>query len=1116
MPHVQWLSLLFTILSISTTPTLSAVCPSGQYTSAAGACAQCPLPTQYSPGGTVTVCSACAPGSMISGTACATCAAGKFSSASASTACHACPSGTASAANAPSCVRCDATGAAKLANGLTACPPCNSTCTACIPGRYNDGATKRCTGCAAGKFSTVTQAVSSDACSPCAAGQTTLPTTTGASACIPCATANLPSPRSASHATVADTLVCAWQCSPGYTRFNFSEATYSSATYTALGYTAAQAAAVFHNRNDFCCEPSSVLVGMYMCGTALPTCQAGITACSRTSDGESAACAAVGNAHFVAIDKYKFNRCPDWVCDDYFFLNKTSGVCTAQPTCQAGHTYQRTATTGEYTVQSSGSFTCVPCSICIDGSEIATPCSQKNDTACRICAPTEFSYRAGACTPTVPFGFNPTRIRVTSIPVFQGRPSAYFDSVTPVAWGDIDFAQGFFLNSYTPCLPATSAAHMFIGGDETCNRLDISPPSLCLLPICKVQCKPWNGVEGWYRLKTGDCSKCTYDATCTSLQYTDMTTCGPTTAPKCMPCPTIPLPNSLGWLNPGRTPFPGPYPCDMVCRDGFAKGGNYSCIPCPAMPANSKITAGCNWTCSLGFVQDRTACIQCVGVPAGCAVGYYIGYASAASQCARCLPCTNLVANSAYTSTGQPNGPNTCGIQCLSGSYVSPGYGFDAYDNPVACDRCSAPACAAGETYFQPCSYLSDAVCVPCSQCTTGTRTLTQCAPEANTTCEPCDDALLLPGNAAWTEPGCTAWACAPGFVRQPNTTVCLKCKVPGDCIYSDSFEDDGSGCGRCVGCDLYLLLVGQCFNGDGQCGVSYLCDMPGVVIGTDLTIPPSQPDIMPAASEGEGSIQPFAMDQASAAPDQPIVVAYASMATLTITEPAPFDADLIASLNDQISIDCACDATVVAITQNNVTTFCAPPSSSAATGPSDGCSHPPPPASRRLMAAESFVTIDIALISRSMIERIPNQPSCNGRSVVAWQAYACQPITDAAFLRDRRRLVVQFKRTGVVWERPAPTTAWTQPLSILVIVLCCAAALTTLGLLMRGTQQQKHYEAIAHQKADEEGADAGAFNAEDVKRSIRGRTSRVYTAMPTRSMRLPGEGRLPGQDDKW
>ncbi len=59
---------------------------------------------------------------------------------------------------------------------------------------------------------------------------------------------------------------------------------------------------------------------------------------------------------------------------------------------------------------------------------------------------------------------------------------------------------------------------MFTGGDETCNRLDHSPPSPCALPLCKARCRPWNGADGYCRLNTGDRARCVYDTACTSAQ----------------------------------------------------------------------------------------------------------------------------------------------------------------------------------------------------------------------------------------------------------------------------------------------------------------------------------------------------------------------------------------------------------------------------------------------------------------------------------------------------------------------------------------------------------------------------------------------------------------------
>ena len=1049
------------IITLFFTSSLAANCPANQYNNAAGTCVQCPTPEQFSAGGSVTACTACAPGTKASGASCTPCTAGTFSAFKGSTTCSACPAGMGSVAGASACIRCGDS-AARLANGVTPVPASctTTTCSACIAGKYNDGTTKKCSSCVAGKVSPSPQATSVASCSPCPAGQTTLATTTGASACITCIDANITTPLSANHIMASDSLLCSWSCSPGYTRFNSSESTYVASVFTALGYSSTQSLAIFHNSNDFCCEPSTVKVGMYMCGTHPPTCT---PACTRTSDGDSATCAPVANAHFVDGGTNRFNRCNDWECDEFFFLNKTSNVCTPQPVCSANYTYQRDSISGQYVAQPSGSFTCVPCSQCIDGSEVDTACDRFNDTACRMCSPTAFSFQASVCSSTIPFGFSPVRIRLTAIPVYQGRPSTFYDSSTPIPWTSIDFTQGFFLNSYTPCQPAASVALMFIGGDETCNKLDISPPTKCALPLCKTQCRPWNGVEGWYKLKTGECSPCTYDPTCTSLQYTDMTTCGPSTAPKCTNCPTIPLPNALRWTNPGRVGFPGPYPCDFVCRDGFTKSATYSCIPCPLLPKNAKIIGGCNWTCSLGFLQEGpSTCIPCADVPASCSTGYFLGYAAATSQCARCMPCTNLVADAVYTSTGQPNGPNTCGMECVPGTYVSPGYGFDSYNNPVACDRCSAPVCETGSTFLKPCSSLADAECIPCSQCAIGSRVLSDCSITTDTVCTPCDDTTLLPANAIWTEPGCERWVCAEGFVREPNATLCLKCKTPSDCIASDSFDGESSSCGRCVACDPFLLLPGQCFNGDGQCGVSYWCEGMDTAAYAEIMTTPA-PDI---AAQAVAFIMTSTNQAAAETPTQ--ILAYASMATLTLEASTDeITPAFIADINTQVSADCACEATVTAMTLDNITTFC---SAAGCFLPSSSLSHQQTP-SRRLLTDAAEITLDITFVSTAPLTHAPQQPVVSrhgphGR-VLAWQPYACQPISDPVYVHDRRRLAVHFKRTGKRWTAEQTAESWQQYYLVVGII----AAILFIALLGGGggVYYVKVYEARGRYREVEE-----------------------------------------------
>ena len=203
-----------------------------------------------------------------------------------------------------------------------------------------------------------------------------------------------------------------------------------------------------------------------------------------------------------------------------------------------------------------------------------------------------------------------------------------------------------------------------------CRRIDTSPSSVCSYPTCNTQCLPWNGTMGWFRLGTGQCTPCLYDTSCCASEFSDMTTCGPNTAPKCTSCPgDLPL-NALQWVNPGHI-MTNP-PCDIVCRNGYVKTANFTCIYFPNIPANAKVTGGCNWVCSLGFVQvGPSLCVPCTGVPTSCGAGTYLGY-SDGSQCASCLPCTNLVSNAVYVSSGSDNGPNTCKVLCNPGMFIDP------------------------------------------------------------------------------------------------------------------------------------------------------------------------------------------------------------------------------------------------------------------------------------------------------------------------------------------------------------------------------------------------------------------------------------------------------------
>ena len=173
-----------------------------------------------------------------------------------------------------------------------------------------------------------------------------------------------------------------------------------------------------------------------------------------------------------------------------------------------------------------------------------------------------------------------------------------------------------------------------------------------------------------------------------------------------------------------------------------------------------------------------------------------------------------------------------------------------------------------------------------------------------------------------------------------------------------------------------------------------------------------------------------------------PPPIAYAAAAWLTLeTRIDALTAAFLADLDAQVSADCACDAGVVAVTHDNVTTFC--------TASGGGCTNLSPPHTRRrlLLAADTTtVVVEFTLLttSSSSLTHAPKPPTCGGQTVVAWEAYECQPITDPALVRDRRRLAVHFKRTGRPWVLVEQSdTSWQQYyLAIGIIVLIAAFAL--------------------------------------------------------------------------
>ena len=776
-------------------------------------------------------CDACGPGQFASATgstACAACSPGKYARFYGLSVCFACPSGTGSEAGATECMSCipgvnatsdNTTTAVPINITTTAVPITNTTCrtaalkpcvscpvacTACVPGKYNDGAAPKCASCAPGTYSAAVQAVSSMTCSLCEPGTSTRPTDTGMTSCTQCEALNQTVPLNAvADSSAGDPLVCGWSCEPGYTLLNVSAAGFNDSAYVATGYTASQAVRLFYAQHNYCCNPTltSIGPGLYLKG------------CNRTYDGDAAACPPVANGNYF-FTGVKVDHCADWVCEEGYYSNGT--VCIKQRACDPGFTYRRDAA-GVIARMAFGAFECVPCSVCAAGATLLRACNGSVDTRCAMCPSTHFSVSGGPCIAAPPLGSIGVVVRLTALPPFQGRPSVYWDG-TAIQWGSVNFATGFFMNAYTPCQPLDPYL-TYKGGDAPCSRLDTATAA-CVLPKCKSQCKPWNGTAGWYLVPaTGLCTPCAYDPTCGAAQYSNMDVCGPTSAPQCTACPAALPANALGWANPGRilTGYP---PCDVVCRNGFIRTDNFTCIYCPNLPENSKVTVGCSWVCSLGYLQVGNLCVRCTNEPVACGVGTYLGYADGL-QCAKCLPCTNAVPNSIFVSAGGSNGPNTCGLRCNPGTFIDPRYGLDVFGNPIVCAECSVPQCEGA--FLVGCTPDSDAYCAPCSDCPVGYDVRLPCTIGADTVCQPCD-ASLLPPNAVWTAAGCEKWECADSFYSSNDRTRCLPCQQPRNCTKSDRFDYIAAGCGVCTPCDPGLLRQWQCFNGDGQCGTTYKC----------------------------------------------------------------------------------------------------------------------------------------------------------------------------------------------------------------------------------------------------------------------------------------------------
>ena len=141
-------------------------------------------------------------------------------------------------------------------------------------------------------------------------------------------------------------------------------------------------------------------------------------------------------------------------------------------------------------------------------------------------------------------------------------------------------------------------------------------------------------------------------------------------------------------------------------RSACSANDDSRCLVCPASPAHSFFKADgsqdkCEWACEKGYFKNGQACTPCSSGP--CTTGMYRADCSRDSD-SKCSPCTNLAANSVFTSAGQPGDPKSCQVACADGFWNS----------GKACVACDTSNCAVGK-YRSKCLANSNSQCLVCT-----------------------------------------------------------------------------------------------------------------------------------------------------------------------------------------------------------------------------------------------------------------------------------------------------------------------------------------------------------------------------------------------------------------
>jgi hypothetical protein len=121
-------------------------------------------------------------------------------------------------------------------------------------------------------------------------------------------------------------------------------------------------------------------------------------------------------------------------------------------------------------------------------------------------------------------------------------------------------------------------------------------------------------------------------------------------------------------------------------------------------------------------------------------------------------------------------------------------------------------------------------------------------------------------------------------------------------------------------------------------------------------------------------------------------------------------------------------------------------------------------------------VSIDIALVGNSLVTIIPGKPVFDSQHVVlAWQTYEYQTISDPTLLSDRRRLVVQFKRTGYLHTEPLEPDS--DATSFYYIAICVVLAVIIVSVLAACGRRSSNSSNNNHHRESAEDEDRVSGN---------------------------------------